>query len=78
MSRCTLRYLFTVVLYAGVAFVLIPYVTGQTSRALKYVLVGIGVSLVAGFARCYFMDGDCSDRLPDLPQTSSAPIARPK
>ena len=66
MSRCTLRYLLTVVLYAGVAFVLIPYIIGQTSRALSYLLIGIGIALVAGFARCYFMEGDCPDRVADI------------
>jgi hypothetical protein len=70
-----LRYLLTVVLYAGVGFVLVPYLTGHTSRGLKYLLVGLAVSLVAGFARCYFMDGDCSDRIPELPHPSSVPAA---
>ena len=71
MSRCTLRYLFTILLYAGVAFVLIPYMIGQTTRALLYLLVGIGIALVCGFARCYLMEGDCDERLPDLPHPSN-------
>lgn len=62
MSRCTLRYLLTVLLYAGVAIVLVPYISGNTSRALMFVVGGIGVALVCGFLRCYLMDGDCTDR----------------
>ena len=73
MSRCTLRYLLTVVLYAGVAFVLVPYIIGQTSRALLYLLVGIGIALVAGFARCYFMEGDCDDPMKNAPHPMPSP-----
>ena len=75
MSRCTVRYLLTVVLYAGVAFVLIPYIIGQTSRALSYLLIGIGIALVAGFARCYFMEGDCPDRVPDITRTYKTTVS---
>ena len=34
MSRCTLRNIFTVLIYAGVAIFLYPYVTGHFSHAL--------------------------------------------
>lgn len=62
MSRCTLRYIFTVLLFAGVAIVLVPYVIGNTSEALLFVLGGIGLSLICGFLRCYLTEGDCRDQ----------------
>jgi hypothetical protein len=73
MSRCTLRYLFTILLYAGVAIMLVPYISGNTSRALVFLVGGIGVALVAGFLRCYFTEGDCTERLPDDAVAPPAP-----
>ena len=67
MSRCTLRYLLTVLIYAGVAIFLVPYFTGHTITGLFFLLGGIGLALVAGFLRCYFTDGDCTDRVPADP-----------
>ncbi len=64
MSRCTLRHVLTVLVYVGVAIVLVPYVTGHTTTGLLFLLGGIGLALVCGFLRCYFMDGDCMDRVP--------------
>jgi hypothetical protein len=73
MSRCTLRYLFTILLYGGVAIMLVPYISGNTSRALIFLVAGIGVALVAGFLRCYFTEGDCTERMPTDAVGSSAP-----
>ncbi|GAC1422723.1 MAG: hypothetical protein NVS9B15_03900 [Acidobacteriaceae bacterium] len=64
MSRCTLRHVLTVLLYAGVAIVLVPYLTGHTTTGLWFLLGGIGLSLVCGFLRCYLTEGDCQDRVP--------------
>lgn len=69
MSRCTLRYLFTILLYAGVAIVLVPYISGDTSWALTFLLGGIGLALVCGFVRCYLTEGDCSEPV-DTPPPS--------
>lgn len=64
MSRCTLRHILTVLLYAGVAIVLIPYLTGHTVTGLFFLLGGIGLSVACGFLRCYLTEGDCMDRVP--------------
>lgn len=64
MSRCTLRQVLTILLYAGVAIVLVPYLTGHTTTGLWFLLGGIGLSLVCGFLRCYLTEGDCMDRVP--------------
>jgi hypothetical protein len=77
MSRCTLRYLFTVLIYAAVAVVFIPYVTGHTTTGLLYLGGGIGAAVVFAIARCYFMEGDCADRtwtgVSGNPRTQPAP-----
>jgi len=74
MSRCTLRRVFTILLYAGVGVFLFPYLTGHLGHALTYLLVGISVAVVFGILRCCCVEGDCSDREtsvqqapPDLP-----------
>ena len=67
MSRCTIRYVLTGLVYAGVAIVLIPYIFGHTTTGLLFLLGGIGLALVCGFLRCYFMEGDCSERIPPPP-----------
>lgn len=64
MSRCTLRHILTVLLYSGVAIVLVPYLTGHTTTGLWFLLGGIGLSLVCGFLRCYLTEGDCMERVP--------------
>lgn len=56
MSRCTLRNIFTVLLYAGVGVFLFPYLTGHLGHALMYLLIGIGVAVVCGILRCCFME----------------------
>jgi hypothetical protein len=71
MSRCTIRYLLTILVYAGVAIVLVPYVTGHTTTGLIFLLGGIGLALVCGFLRCYLMEGDCTERIPTHPAQST-------
>ena len=65
MSRCTLRNIFTVLLYAGVGLFLFPYLTGHLGHALMYLLIGIGVAVVCGILRCCFLEGDCTEPLPN-------------
>ena len=62
MSRCTLRRIFTVLIYAGVGVFLFPYLTGHLGHALAYLLLGISVAVVFGILRCCFVEGDCVDR----------------
>jgi hypothetical protein len=71
MSRCTLRNIFTVLIYAGVAIFLYPYVTGHFSHALFYLAAGIGLAVLCGILRCVCIEGDCPDRIPVDPVSSS-------
>ena len=62
MSRCTLRRIFTVLLYFGVAIFLYPYLTGRLSGGILYLVGGIGLAVLCGILRCVCMEGDCTDR----------------
>ncbi len=62
MSRCTLRYIFTVLIYAGVALFLYPYLTGRLSSGLIFLVAGIGLAVLAGIMRAVCVEGDCPDR----------------
>src|SRR5579883_834759 len=62
MSRCTLRRIFTVLVYAGVAMFLYPYVTGRLSSGLIFLVGGIGIAVLAGVLRCVCIEGDCAER----------------
>lgn len=84
MSRCTLRYILTVLVYAGVAIFLYPYLTGRLSGGMTFLLIGIGLAVVCGILRAACMEGDCTqgqyiDALPDphskQPSTPTHPHA---
>jgi len=62
MSRCTLRNIFTVLIYAGVALFLYPYLTGRLSSGLLLLVAGIGLAVLAGILRAACIEGDCPDR----------------
>jgi hypothetical protein len=72
MSRCTLRYIFTALLYAGVGIFLFPYITGHLGDAVLYLVAGIGLAVVSGVLRCCFTEGDCPDRVPPPPGAHSS------
>lgn len=65
MSRCTLRNIFTVLIYAGVAVFLFPYVTGHFSHAVFYLFAGLGLAVLCGILRCVCIEGDCEERIPE-------------
>jgi hypothetical protein len=69
MSRCTLRYIFTILIYAGVAIFLWPYLTGHISTGLLFLVGGIGLAVISGILRACLMEGDCPDRIPTPPTT---------
>jgi hypothetical protein len=62
MSRCMLRRIFTILVYAGVAMFLYPYVTGRLSSGLIFLVAGIAVAVLAGILRCVCVEGDCAER----------------
>ena len=61
MSRCTLRYLVTVLLNAGVAIFLVPYITGHITTGILLLVGGACLTIVCGILRCYLTEGDCTD-----------------
>jgi hypothetical protein len=67
MSRCTLRNIFTVLIYAGVALFLYPYLTGRLSSGIFYLVAGLGLAVLCGILRCACIEGDCPDRIPPKP-----------
>ena len=83
MSKCTLRSIFTVLIYAGVAIFLYPYLTGRLSGGETFLLIGIGLAVVCGILRAVCMEGDCSqgeyiDALPETkPKQASSSTSNP-
>jgi hypothetical protein len=68
MSKCTLRSIFTVLIYAGVVIFLFPYFIGRLTNVGSFVLVGLGLAVVCGILRCCCTEGDCTgDTLPAKP-----------
>ena len=61
MSRCTLRSIFTVLIYAGVGVFFFPYISGHHGHTATYLMVGLTAAVVFGILRACFMEGDCSD-----------------
>jgi hypothetical protein len=75
MSKCTLRSIFTVLLYAGVGLFLYPYLTGHFSNAVIFLVAGIGLAVLCGILRCSFEEGDCTQERsqhPKHPRKASA------
>ena len=52
MSKCTLRSIFTVLIYAGVVIFLFPYLIGRLTDVGYFVLAGLGLAVVCGILRC--------------------------
>ncbi len=67
MSKCTLRSIFTVLLYAGVVIFLFPYFIGRLTNVGFFVAVGLGLAVVCGILRCCCTEGDCTEPVPDNP-----------
>ncbi|CAN5769610.1 hypothetical protein BH10ACI4_BH10ACI4_14970 [soil metagenome] len=61
MSRCTLRYVFTIVMYAGIVVFLIPYVRGEISTGMIFLIIGGAVAVSCGMLRCYYTEAKSQD-----------------
>jgi len=64
MSKCILRSIFTVLIYAGVVIFLFPYLIGRLTNVGYFVLAGLGLALVCGILRCCCTEGDCIEPVP--------------
>ncbi|WP_263365164.1 hypothetical protein [Edaphobacter bradus] len=61
--RSALRVVLTILMYAGVAIFLIPYVRGRITSGILFMILGAGLAVSCGLLRCYLTEGDCG-RLP--------------
>jgi hypothetical protein len=61
MSKCTLRSIFTVLIYAGVVIFLFPYFIGRLTDIGFFVLAGLGLAVVCGILRCCCAEGEECD-----------------
>ena len=62
MSRCTLRIVFTILMYAGVVVFLVPYLSGRIYTGTLFLIVGMGIAVGSGLLRCYFTEGDSPEQ----------------
>ena len=77
MSRCTIRYILTVFIYAGVAIFLWPYFTGHISTGMIFLVGGGGLAVACGLLRCCFIEGDCPDRIAAAAKPTPEPRGLP-
>ncbi len=61
MSRPTLRFLLTVLMYTGVVVFLTPYFTGRISRSILILIAGAALTVICGMCRCFLTEGDCEE-----------------
>ena len=62
MTKCTMRYIFTALMYVGILVFLVPYLSGNLSAGLITLVVGFGIAILCGMMRCYFTEGDCPEQ----------------
>ena len=79
MSKCTLRSIFTVLIYAGVVIFLFPYFIGRLTNVGFYVLAGLGLAVVCGILRCCCTEGEATAPTlpPPNPPTTTPPRTSP-
>lgn len=58
MSRSSLRFILTFLMYLGVCIVLYPYLRGEVSTGMILLIAGFGLAVVCGLLRCYLTEGD--------------------
>ena len=75
MSKCTLRSIFTVLIYAGVVVFLFPYLIGRLTHIGFFVFAGLGLAVVFGVLRCCCTDEECADAPPAAKPTHHSSIS---
>lgn len=63
MTKRFTRTVLTILMYAGVAVFLFPYLTGRVTTGVVFMIIGAGATVVFGMLRCYLTEGDCG-RIP--------------
>jgi hypothetical protein len=62
LSKPACRIALTILMYAGVLLFLFPYLSGRVFTGVVFVITGAALAVVAGLARCFLTDGDCTER----------------
>lgn len=62
MSKCTLRLVATILMYAGAFVFIVPYITSKVSTNLFMLIAGAGLAVVCGLVRSYCTVGDCAEQ----------------
>jgi hypothetical protein len=62
LTKSICRTSLTVALYLGVILFLLPYLTGRVFTGVLVIILGASLAVVAGLARCYLTEGDCTER----------------
>jgi hypothetical protein len=60
-SKPACRITLTVLMYLGVVIFLLPYLTGRVFTGVLLVITGAALAIVAGLARCFLTEGDCTE-----------------
>ena len=58
----TLRLVLAILMYAGIAVFLFPYVAGKVSAGAPFLIVGAIVAVASGLLRGFLTEGECHDR----------------
>jgi len=61
LSKPACRISLTILMYLGVLLFLLPYLTGRVFTGVLLVITGAALAIIAGLARCFFTEGDCSE-----------------
>jgi hypothetical protein len=62
LSKPACRITLTILMYAGVLLFLFPYLSGRVFTGVVFVITGAALAVVAGLARCFLTEGDCTER----------------
>ena len=63
MHKPTLCTVLNIVMYAGVALFLVPYITGHLSGGTLFLILGASIAVISGLSRAFFTEGDCDLRV---------------
>jgi len=58
-SVAHLRIILTILMYAGIALFLFPYITGAITQGVLFMIFGAAMAVGCGLLRCYLTEGDC-------------------
>ena len=63
MHKPTLCTILNILMYAGVALFLFPYISGHLSSGALFLILGASLAVLSGLSRAFFTEGDCDLRV---------------